>query len=132
MTNAAFPDSRFTAEVSEIGAQVDTDRGTVEVRLTPVSLPDWARPGQTFTVNIGMGAAHEQLVVPVSAVSVSGGAASLLVVENGKVVKKSVKAAPMAAQGVPILAGITPQSQVIIAPTGLLEGDAVTASGVRY
>jgi HlyD family secretion protein len=125
VTNDAFPDSKFKAKVSEIGAQVDTDRGTVEVRLKPISPPEWVRPGQTFTVNIVLGGAKQQLVVPPGSVISVGGVSSLLVVENGKIVKKSVKVAPMASRGIPVLQGLTPEAQVITETTGLLEGESV-------
>lgn len=127
VTNDAFPDKRFKAKVSNIGAQVDTDRGTIEVKLVPIAPPSWARPGQTFTVNILMGDAKKQLIVPTNSVSTNAGISSLFVVENGKAVKKSVKAAPMSTRGVPILEGITPETQIITDPVGLNEGESVIA-----
>lgn len=131
VTNDAFPDTRFHARVSAIGAQVDTDRGTVEVRLVPVSPPAWVRPGQTFTVNILLGQAERQLIVPTSAVATVGGVSSLLAVENGKIVKKSVKAAPTTSRGVPILLGITPGTEVVVKQAGLQPGESVRIRSTR-
>ena len=131
VTNDAFPDSRFRAKVTAIGAQVDADRGTVEARLTPLSPPDWIRPGQTFTVNILLGGAKTELLVPADAVRTSGGVASVLAVENGKIVKKSVKAAPMTARGVPILQGVSSQTQIVIEPNGFAEGETVRLRNAR-
>lgn len=125
VTNDAFPDSRFTAIVHAIGAQVDTDRGTVEVRLTPKDPPDWIHPGQTFTVNIVLGPPRRRFVVPTTAVSTVSGVSSLLAVEDGKVVKRRIKAAPISEGGIPVLDGITLETKVIIEPTGLTAGDAV-------
>ena len=128
VTNDAFSEARLYATVSEIGAQVDAERGTVEVHLVPIALPDWARPGQTFTVNIVLGSAKEQMVIPARAVRVNGGIASVLAVESGRIVKKIVKATPMSAQGIPILLGVTRDTQVIVEPANLLEGESVIAA----
>ena len=131
VTNDAFPDSSFKARISAIGAQVDTDRGVVEVRLIPVNPPVWVRPGQTFTVNIQLGDAGERLIVPPGSVTSNAGISTLLVVEKGKVVKKSVKILPMSLKGVPVLQGVTADSEVIVDPTGLLEGDSVRIKSAK-
>jgi RND family efflux transporter MFP subunit len=125
VTNDAFPDSRFSATVTAIGAQVDTDRGTVEVRLTPRTPPSWVRPGQTFSVNIITGRDERRLVVPATAVTTIGGVSSLLVIENGKVVNKPVKTAPLGEGGVPVLEGVTERTPVIVDPAGVAVGEAV-------
>jgi RND family efflux transporter MFP subunit len=126
ITNDAFPDARFTAVVQAIGAQVDTDRGTVEVRLTPKNPPAWVRPGQTFTVNIVTGEPQARLVVPATAVNTIAGVSTLLAIEEGKVVKKSIKVSPMGEGGVPVLEGITAETLVITDPTGVVAGESVS------
>lgn len=127
ITNDAFPDARFMGKVRSIGAQVDTERGTVEVRLTPRNPPPWIRPGQTFTVNIITAADRPRLVIPASAVTTISGVSSILAVENGRVVRKSIKTAPPGEGGVPVLEGVMAQTQVITAPGGLSIGQAVRA-----
>lgn len=131
VSNDAFQDAQFTATVTAIGAQVDTDRGTVEVRLTPRNPPSWVRPGQTFTVNIVMGAPQHRLIVPTSAISTISGVSSLLAVENSKVVKKNIKTLPLSEGGVPVLEGVTEQTLVIIEPVGLTIGETVTVKPLK-
>lgn len=131
VTNDAFPDSRFQARVMAIGAQVDSDRGTIEVRLKPIDAPDWIRPGQTFTVNIVLEGVKERLVVPVSAVHNVAGLSTIMLVEHGRVVKKPIKAGPLAAKGVPVFDGLTVQSQVVLHPEGIAEGERVAVASVR-
>jgi HlyD family secretion protein len=106
---------------------VDTDRGTVEVRLKPSNPPAWVRPGQTFTVNIVLGKPESHLVVPTAAVSTVSGVSSLLAIENGKVAKKSIKIGSLTEGGVPVFTGITGKTPIITDPTGLTVGEAVTA-----
>src|SRR5690606_9713851 len=45
-------DDGFVGHISELGAAVDEARGTITVKLTLDSPPEWLRPGQTVNVNI--------------------------------------------------------------------------------
>ena len=124
----AFPGETFDAKVTEIGAQVDADRGTVEVRLIPTTQPVWLRPGQTLSVNIVTDTGSNRLVIPLTAVNTIGGESTVLVVDAGKVVKKVVKVGPAGKEGVPVTDGIAATDQVIVIPTGRKPGDSVTAT----
>jgi RND family efflux transporter MFP subunit len=124
----AFPGETFDANVTEIGAQVDADRGTVEVRLVPTTQPAWLRPGQTLSVNIVTDKGSNRLVIPLTAVNTIGGESTVLVVDGGKVVKKVVKVGPAGKDGVPVTDGLAATDQVIVTPTGRKPGDAVTAT----
>jgi len=132
VTSDAFPRQHFTARVSEIGTQVDTDRGTLEVRLTPVDPPSWIRPGQTLSVNLIVEAGKEQLVVPVAAVNTVGDSSTALVIEQGKVVKRRVKVGAASAQLLPIREGLTEGDRVILGGVGLKEGQNVIAKGESH
>ncbi|GAB4457959.1 MAG: efflux RND transporter periplasmic adaptor subunit [Armatimonadaceae bacterium] len=125
VSSDAFPDQTFTAIVKEIGAQVDTDRGTVEVRLDPVNPPDWLRPGQTVSVNIIVDEGTRRLVVPLTAVTTIGGTSFAFVIQEGKVARRDVEVGPASPDGFPILAGLSAEDTVIIKPTGLAPGQAV-------
>jgi len=124
----AFPGETFDAKVTEIGAQVDADRGTVEVRLIPTTQPAWLRPGQTLSVNIVTDEGSNRLVIPLTSVNTIGGESAVLVVDAGKVVKKVVKVGPAGKDGVPVIEGISATDQVIIIPTGHKPGDVATAT----
>ena len=124
----AFPGETFDAKVTEIGAQVDADRGTVEVRLIPTTQPAWLRPGQTLSVNIVTDEGSNRLVIPLTAVTTVGGESTVLVITNGKVEKKVVKVGPAGKDGVPVIDGISATDQVIVTPTGHKPGDSVTAT----
>jgi len=122
----AFPGQTFTATVHELGAQVDTERGTVEVRLTPVNPPRWLRPGQTLAVNITIGEPTQRLVVPLTAVTTVGGVSTLLMVKDGTIEKRTVTLGPPGPDGIPVLAGLKANDPVLANPTGHTPGEKVT------
>ncbi len=126
VTCEAFPGQTFAARVREIGAQVDTDRGTVEVRLTPETAPKWLRPGQTLSVNIIVDKGSKRLVVPLLAVNTVGGISSLLVVENGEIQKRTITVGPAGPDGIPVLDGLKPEAMVVANPAGLAAGTTVS------
>lgn len=128
VTADAFPDQEVRARIREIGAQVDKDRGTIEVRLNPLSTPAWLRPNQTLSVNILVDRGSPRLVVPLSAVTMVGGTAWVLVVENGVVRRRPIEAGAVGTDGVPVRAGLTARDQVVLQPVGLEAGERVRAT----
>lgn len=118
VTCDAFPGETLEARVRQIGAQVDADRGTVEVRLTPLRTPAWLRPGQTLSVNIVTDPGTERLVVPLTAVQTVGGASSLLVVDKGVVVRRDVTVGAPGPDGFPVVEGLSESDLVVVDPTG--------------
>lgn len=125
VTCEAFPGEKFTAKVRELGAQVDTERGTVEVRLTPEASPKWLRPGQTLSVNIIVDQGSKRLVVPLLCVNTVGGLSTVLVVERDKIAKRSVTVGPPGEGGVPVIDGLKQGDLVVANPAGLVVGSTV-------
>nr|WP_309685234.1 efflux RND transporter periplasmic adaptor subunit [Armatimonas sp.] len=119
----AYPSQTFRAKVRELGAQVDTERGTVEVRLTPVNPPAWLRPGQTLSVNIKLGEPTSRLVIPLTSVTTIGGISTVLIVDGDEVKKKVITAGPPGPDGIPVLAGLEATTQVLLNPVGHKPGD---------
>jgi HlyD family secretion protein len=127
VTSDAFPGERFDAKIREIGAQVDADRGTIEVRLVPINPPAWIRPGQTFSVNIIVDGGKERLIVPLTSVNTVGGVSTVLAVESGKVVTKPIRVGPPGPDGMPVLDGISADAQILTNPVGRKPDEAVSA-----
>ena len=130
----AFPMDIFDAKVTAIGAQVDADRGTVEVRLVPLTSPSWLRPGQTLSVNIVTDTGTQRLVIPLTAVNTIGGQSTVLTIADGKVVTTPVTVAAPGPDGVPVLTGLKEGDAVVVIPTGHKAGDPARAhkvSGVK-
>jgi multidrug efflux pump subunit AcrA (membrane-fusion protein) len=110
---------------SEIGAAVDQTRGTVTVRVMPLQLPDWLRPGQTVNVNIITHRAAPRLLIPASAVGRSSDQTVGYIVENGRTLEKVVLTRPPTAQGVPVPAGLSAEDWIIADARGLTGGERV-------
>lgn len=127
----AYPGETFSAKVRELGAQVDTERGTVEVRLTPVDPPKWLRPGQTLSVNIKLGEPTQRLVVPLTAVTTIGGISTLFVADGGTVQKKTVKVGPPGPDGIPVIEGVEATTQIVLSPVGRKSGDPIAPVVVK-
>jgi HlyD family secretion protein len=127
----AFPGETVEAVVREIGAEVDADKGQVTVKLDPRTVPDWLRPGQTLSVNIVTAKAAPRLVVPLQSVTTAGGFSTVLVVESGKVRKKTITADSAGPEGVPVSAGLTESDSVVVDPGTASPGQAVTAVGAK-
>lgn len=125
VTSDAFAGQRFGARVREIGAAVDPERGTVEVRLDPVRPPSWLRPGQTVSVNILVDKGSRRLVVPLTSVTTVGGTSTVLLVRENKIVRREVVIGPAGPDGVPVLSGLDAQDRVVVDPTGLAPGRTV-------
>jgi len=114
----AYPQRPFNTHITLISPAIDSQRGTVEVRLSvddPV--PDFLRDDMTVTVTVQTGERDKALVIPNDALqSVSGSQATVLVAQGGRAQQKSVSL------GLRSLA----LSEVT---KGLAAGDVVIASG---
>jgi HlyD family secretion protein len=127
VTSDAFPNTSFKARVREIGAQVDTERGTVEIRLDPVNPPPWLRAGLTVSINIIVDAGSRRLTLPLTAVSTVGNRSRVLVARDGKATEVEVKIGPPGSDGVPILSGLSAEDTVIVNPSGIVPEQSVRA-----
>lgn len=125
VTAEAFPGERVSARVREIGAEVNTTRGQVEVKLDPEKTPAWLRPGQTLTVNLIVDRGSRRLLVPASALTTAGNIPQLLVVEQGIVRKKQVEIGGAGPEGIVIRSGLAPDALVVREPSTARPGQRV-------
>lgn len=88
----AYPDRPFAAKLTQIGPNVDTDRGVVGLRLVAAALPDFALPNMTVDVNIEVRRTASGSALPTSAVGTGpGGPFVLLRGDDGRLVAVPVK-----------------------------------------
>ena len=113
--------------ISELGAAVDEARGTITVKITLDSPPEWLRPGQTVNVNIITAENVNRLLLPQSALLRVGDDTVVFVIEDGIAIRRKVAANFPTADGVPIVSGLQPEDLVITNPGNVLEGDRVRA-----
>lgn len=124
ISSDAYPDT-FDATLREISPQVLTERGTVELKLTPVKPPAWLRPGLTVSVNVIVAAARPLPVVPLTSVTREGKASSVLVVEGSTLKRQEIQVGPAGRDGFPVTGGLTGSEQVVVSPDGLKPGQKV-------
>ncbi|HEX3437984.1 MAG TPA: efflux RND transporter periplasmic adaptor subunit [Pseudacidobacterium sp.] len=125
ISSNAFSGNTFKGRLSEIGASVNQERGTIQVKITPEDPPDWLRPGQTVNVNLITNEQADRLMVPSTAVMRQGERSVVLVAENGHALEKIVLTRPVTSEGIPIAGGLSTTDEVIANPSGLSPGQAV-------
>ncbi len=88
----AYPGESFRARVSFIGAAVDPQRGTVEVRLSVPDPPSTLRPDMTVSIELEAGRRNQALTVPAECVrDITGQAPWVLAVRDGTVERRAVR-----------------------------------------
>jgi RND family efflux transporter MFP subunit len=121
LTLWAGPGTSLKGSIREISAQADSDSRTYAVRATVHAPPASVRLGMTATVSIRIPDVSASLVVPITAVTDSGGDTVVFTVEPASRVvrRKTVTVAATAPEGVRIASGLEP-------------GDIVVTAGVQF
>jgi HlyD family secretion protein len=125
----AFPQERFPATVSYVSPVVDPAQGTVEVRLTVDSVPEYLRPDMTISVNIEVARRGEALVVPLDAVHEAlSGAPWVLVIRGREAARQPVRLGAQGTESAEVLDGLAEGDRVVpVSARGVAEGDRVRA-----
>lgn len=98
----AYPGRTFEAVLYDLGSRVDADRGTVTVKLRPLSRPDWLRPDLTVDVNIVTNTRARRIVLPADAITRHEGRSVVYVIRDGKAVPVSVTPGGIGPHGVAV------------------------------
>ena len=125
LTAAAFPGESFEGRVKEISPSVNKIRGTVSIKLEPLTPPAWLKSGQTLNVNLITNQAALRLLVPATALRRSGERTVALVVEGDRAIEKTVLTRPPTGKGIPVLAGLEASDLVIVNPKKIQAGGIV-------
>ena len=80
----SYPDRPFHATLTQIGPEVDNQRGVIGLRLQPDSLPDYARPDMTLDVNIEVARFRDALSLPATALMEADGKAYVFEVKQDR------------------------------------------------
>lgn len=120
----AFPRAPFAATVREIAPQVDSGRGTVEVRLAVPEPPAFLRADMTVSVEIVTGKKEKTLVVPLAAVrDLATSEPWVLVLEGDRAEKRPIVVGARSAELIEVTKGLTEGASVLT--------DATTKPGAR-
>ena len=127
----AYPGREFRGEVSRIEPMADPATRQVGVYLRMPN-PGGLVGGQFATGRIVTGDGTESLVIPVSAVRNDGGAAMVLVVENGRAVRRALTlgVGDVANGTVEVKSGLQVGELVIALPSASLEGSRVQIGAI--
>jgi HlyD family secretion protein len=120
----AYQNRPFQATLTRIGPQVNTQRGVVELRLTPVRLPSYVRPDMTVDVNIEVARIPRALALPASAVVQPEESPHVFVVEGGRARRRNVRVRALSTDWAAV-EGISPDAQVILKGTEMSPGQRV-------
>lgn len=120
----AYQNRPFRAVLSRIGPQVNTQRGVVQLRLRPVSLPSYARPDMTVDVNIEVARIPSALALPASSVVQPEEAPHVFVVEGGRARQRRVRVRAISTDWAAV-EGISPDASVILKGTEVRDGQRV-------
>lgn len=124
----SFPNQPFNAVVSQIGPEVNTERGVVGVRLRPISLPSYAKSDMTVDANIQVANLPSVLSVPAGAVLDQGIKSYVLVMQNGRAVRRDVQVLARGSEWVG-LNGVASDDLVIVNATEITPGQKVKVAG---
>jgi HlyD family secretion protein len=87
----AYPDSPFDARLTQVGPNVDSERGVVGLRLVAGKLPAFILPNMTIDVNIEIKRTDDAAALPASAVSLQGPPHVLAVGDGGRLARRPVQ-----------------------------------------
>ncbi len=120
----AFPDRTFESRVSWLAPVIDRRQGTVEVRLSVPSPPDYLRADMTISVNVEVARRSDALVVPRDRVGgIESGEPWLMVATDDRAERRPVKVGIAGDRYVEILNGLSTTDRVL--PTSAAAGSRV-------
>ncbi len=121
----AYPDHPFPARMTYIAPSIDSQRGTVEVRLTVDQIPEFLRQDMTVSVNIETGRREQALAVPNDALAdVQGEQAQVMVLREGRVYRQQVTLGLRGLAMSEVLSGLAAGDRVLADPTAALADGA--------
>lgn len=125
----AYPQQHFAATVAFINPGIDIARASATVKLTVLNPPAYLRQNMTVSVDIETARRADVLSLPVNTVHDALTAAPwVLMIENGRAVRRPVILGLLGNQRIEIVGGIAAGAQVIPATSDILAGARVRAS----
>ncbi len=128
----AYPDKPFPARINFIAPSIDSQRGTVEVRLSINPVPQFLRQDMTVSVNIETGRREQALVIPNDALTnVREDNAQVLLLHNGKVQRQKVTLGLRGLAMSEVIKGLNVGDQVLVDATSSLADGARVRTEVQ-
>ena len=125
----AYPREHFAATVAYINPGIDIARASATVKLTIIDPPAYLRQNMTVSVDIETARRADVLSLPGNAVrDALTPAPWVLLIENGRAVRRPVRLGLQGDQRIAILGGVAQGAQVIPATSDIAAGDRVRAA----
>jgi HlyD family secretion protein len=113
----AYPTQTFAATLTYINPSVDPERGSIEVKLTVASPPDYLRQDMTVSVDIEVARQADALTVPLEAVRDVTGTPWVMKFDGRRAVRQEVTLGALGSSKVEITKGLT-GADVVLSATG--------------
>ena len=117
----AYPDASFLATLREVAPAVDPQRGTVELRLDPQTLPDYLRNDMTVTMTLETGRREQALVVPNNLLGSRNGQTHVWKLRDGRAVRQDVAVGLRGTVASEIVSGVQ-AGDWLLSGEGLVQG----------
>ncbi|MBF0658749.1 efflux RND transporter periplasmic adaptor subunit [Psychrobacter sp. NG25] len=123
----AYPDQPFPTRIDFIAPSIDSQRGTVEVRLSVDPVPEFLRQDMTVSVNIETGRREQALVLPNDALAnIQEDTAQVWLLREGKVQRQKITLGLRGLAMSEVIAGLDNGDQVLVDATSpLVDGERV-------
>lgn len=121
----AYPAHPFPAEVTTIAPGVDARKGAVAVKLRVSHVPGFVKPDMTVTAEIEVGRRARALRLPARAIHDAAERPWVLVVEQGRAVRREVRLGLRGQGWVEVVQGLRSGERVIPPATGVKAGERV-------
>jgi len=124
----AFPDQKFEGKVSYINPSVDITRASVEVKLDVTEPPSFLRQDMTVSVDIEVGRRNDVTVIGTRYLhDLQTDTPWVLIVSNGRAVKRNVKLGLRGLNDAEIIDGLTMGDKIIPSLSGVVSGQRIRA-----
>ena len=120
----AYRDRSFSAQLFQIGPEVDPARGVVGLRFRPETLPDYVRLDMTVDVNVETARYPLALTLPASGLIEENGRSYVFLVKNHRAERREIQVLAKGPQWV-ALEGLDLNSQVIARATEVKPGQKI-------
>jgi HlyD family secretion protein len=124
LISPAYLAEPFEGTLIQIGPEVDYDRGVVGLRITPDSLPEFARPDMTIDVNVEVARLDNALAVPETAVIETDVHAYVVVAEDGVARRHEIRILGRSAEYVAVR-GLSEDAWVVLRATEVEDGEPI-------
>lgn len=125
----SYPGQTFKATLYDLGSQVDTDRGTVTVKLRPLSRPSWLRPDLTVDVNIITSTKARRIMLPADTITRHDGRSVVYEIRAGRAVPITVTPGAIGPHGVAVKGKLRDGMAVIRNASSVEAGGNVSVVG---